>query len=366
MRRLVALVAAATAVLGVGGWPAPASATTPSWQVTSLPFSAGPQNALACAATTFCVAADGHTWRRWNGSRWSSMLGPTTGLTDAYIAAASACPSTTSCMTVGNYQDSLSSTWSSFASRWNGRYWADVALPELAAPFLRDVSCPAINACFAVGDDNLQQLAVAWNGSTWTTVADLPAVPADAEWSQLLGISCWDRNGCIALGYWWNSSTRESAPYADEWDGNVWSTTSPPPEATSADFLSALSCSSSDFCLAVGPGPLETWDGSTWSVQSSTPPSQPVAVDCVAAGDCMVDAAGDYTTDSSGNVTVQSLGTMLHFDGTTLTALPRPAAETSEQGLLYSLDCVDSDYCVATGLRPDSQRQPAMFAEVYS
>lgn len=80
----------------------------------------------------------------------------------------------------------------------------------------------------------------------------------------------------------------------------------------------------------------------------------------------MVDAAGDYTTDSSGNVTVQSLGTMLHFDGTTLTALPRPAAETSEQGLLYSLDCVDSDYCVATGLRPDSQRQPAMFAEVYS
>ena len=366
MRRLVALVAATASVLGLAGWPAPASATTPSWQATSTPLSAGQQTALACATTTFCVAADGHAWLRWNGSRWSSMLGPTTGLTNAYIAAASACASTTACMTVGNYQNSLNSAWSSYASRWNGRYWADVTLPQLAAPFLRDVACPASNSCYAVGDNNDQQLVLAWDGSTWKTAAALPAVPADAEYSQMLGVSCWDRNGCIAVGFWWNPSTHVSSPYADEWDGNRWSAQAAPSEPNGTDYLSALSCSSAAFCLAVGPGPMMTWDGSAWSIASSTPPSQPVAVDCVAQDDCMVDAAGTYTTDNSGAMQVQSLGTMLHFDGTTLTTLPRPAAETSEQGLLYWLDCVNSAYCVATGVRPDSQQQPEMFAEVYS
>src|SRR5689334_9952045 len=62
-----------------------------------------------------------------------------------------ACPSATTCVAVGQYQDAASNV-KSLIERWNGQHWSVVGHPERGTDStLLGVSCPSVTSCFASG-----------------------------------------------------------------------------------------------------------------------------------------------------------------------------------------------------------------------
>ena len=120
--------------------------------------------------------------------------------------------------------------------------------------FLNRVSCPAANACTAVGDyfnssDILRTLVEAWNGTTW--VIQPTPNPTGSTSSQLQGVSCSAATACTAVGTYTPSSTSpNSTPLAEAWNGTTWSMQHVPTFVGGALF--DVSCSAATACTAVG------------------------------------------------------------------------------------------------------------------
>jgi hypothetical protein len=110
-------------------------------------------NGVSCASRTRCFAvgetdASGGPWpygQRWDGSRWSER-----DPEDALYAVSCRAQA---CAAVGD----------GAVDEWHGTGWSNVA-PGMTANLL-DVSCPAMTACFAVGNDYSRR-----------TYADIPVV----------------------------------------------------------------------------------------------------------------------------------------------------------------------------------------------
>ena len=104
------------------------------------------------------------------------------------------------------------------------------------------------------------------------------AAPAEA---LLTAVSCTSSAACIAVG-----QTGAYVPIAERWDGRIWLVqTIPNPSAEGQTNLTGVSCTSTKNCIAVGyyapPLPhsgdegdfpfAERWDGSRWTIQSTPP-----------------------------------------------------------------------------------------------
>ena len=139
---------------------------------------------------------------------------------------------------------------------------------------------------------------------SWTVVPT-PNQPSPALNSSLASVSCAGTSFCMAVGSW-NNGTGLTQGLIEEWNGTAWSISAAPnpPDDTDSP-LTAVSCASSSFCLAVGytggneptSRPFaELWNGSTWSLQYANPafplpPSgfrgQLYGVSCQSASFCM-------------------------------------------------------------------------------
>jgi len=78
------------------------------------------------------------------------------------------------------------------------------------------------------------------------------------------------KRSCIAVGFSVGASGRE-VPFAERWNGSSWSILRTVNPIGVGGQLSAISCPSAGFCVAVGSGPggalFERWNGSRWSLQ---------------------------------------------------------------------------------------------------
>jgi hypothetical protein len=323
--------------------------------------------AESCSAASACTAVGYWTpfdsaqslsfvlAERWNGVTWSVQLAPSPGSTEAVLGGVS-CPTATFCLAVGYDYDGFTGAYQNWAEEWNGTSWTwqSPPGPGNTGTSLNAVSCVTPAWCAAVGEDtpgtDVQDLADVWQSGGWAA----QNVPSPSSLSALLGVSCTAVMACTAVGDQetsdgqygialglsgtaWSvegtaspvnsrllsvscttsactavgvssagSQLTQQYPLAEQLTDGTWTMqTTPNPGGTFTSLVS-VSCTAADACTAVGAQSpagsagnatlAETWNGSVWAVQSTVSQagaagSQLDAVSCVASA---CNAAGYY------------------------------------------------------------------------
>ena len=192
------------------------------------------------------------------------------------------CPSDASCTAVGAYEES-SGRFFSLAEHWNGATWsiepAAAALATVPSRLL-GISCPTAASCYAVGNSTPATssetgLAERWNGTSWSVV---PVPIPKGTASNLTAISCSSSSACTAVGVYRVLPLGQTKVLLERWDGLRWVSQRPPglPKHVTSITLSQVSCSSPKACTAVGQSATssgaaalaEYWNGATWAIQA--------------------------------------------------------------------------------------------------
>jgi RHS repeat-associated protein len=261
------------------------------WSLSELPIPSGPKagekSDVACASVSVCMRVgsmiSGSTpssrAKLLNGSgNWVVSSTPSPAGATASELLGVACPSTTSCRAVGSYVDSGGVT-KNLSLAWNGTAWSVTTVPlpaEATSSELSGIVCTATTACRAVGSyvsgGVRKTQSLSWNGTSWS-VTTTPN-PSGASSSQLSAISCTSSTACRAVGSFVESGTTKTLSMA--WNGTSWSvTTTPNPSGAKESKLTDVSCVSTTFCVAVGRTITsasktevlaEKFNGSAWSV----------------------------------------------------------------------------------------------------
>ena len=201
-----------------------------------------------------------------------------------------------------------------------------------------------------------------WNGTTWSTVADVPNPPGNdpsgLTLSYLTDISCVSAAMCFAVGSHYTSSTGNT-PLIERWDGAAWTIVSGP--ETSNVALEAVSCLSASSCFAVGfGGVIERFDGTSWSVAPSplTNLDNLFSISCNASTNCF---ASGYATDLAG-FEDPTATLVVRWDGTTWSIVPSPTPAKAQTAELFGVTCPSASKCMAVGhyslAAPDDDVRP--------
>lgn len=221
------------------------------------------------------------------------------------------------------------------------------------------ISCFSGDDCVSVGSSSgavLRTYVQGWNGSQWLAI---PSANEDIQAgysSELNSVSCTSPSFCMAVGTFIESFDPPiSRTLAETWNGTQWSIVTTPDGTSSSNDLSAVSCTSPGFCVAVGyetsdesgfpdSGLIEMWDGSSWTLESGSDPSGAVlsGVTCLGSSgsDCV--AVGDTPTSSGSDSLV------LSWDGTSWSVVSSPDPDTGFNNL-SGVSCLGSSDCFAVG-----------------
>jgi hypothetical protein len=135
------------------------------------------------------------------------------------------------------------------------------------------VSCTSEFNCVGVGQSDVASsgqglpLIEHWNGWTWTT-EPTPIPTVDGWEGELSAVSCTSSTACIAVGSF--TTDTSVGPLVEQWNGWSWSIQKTP-NPVGAYQLDGVSCASSTACIAVGNGQqsfAERWDGRRWSFEN--------------------------------------------------------------------------------------------------
>jgi hypothetical protein len=142
-------------------------------------------------------------------------------------------------------------------------------------------------------------------------------------------------------------------PLAERWDGRSWRIqTVRVRGALTGVELDAVSCPSSDWCMAAGPdGLAQTWNGRRWSLLSLPgPPGLTPAysdVSCYDATSCMIVGEADPScAENGGSCNAHAVVVDLRLSGRRWTLQKPPQS----YGALALVACPASERCVATGV----------------
>jgi hypothetical protein len=221
---------------------------------------------------------------------------------------------------------------------------------------LGGVSCSAADSCVAVGSvrggSTNDPVIEHWNGVSWTEA------PTTSPGFNLLGdfltaVSCPSTAFCMAAG-----------TYFSQWNGSIWSSLPDIP----AGGLKAVSCTSATFCVAVGqqfvncPSCLaqtliEQWNGLTWSVVSSPNQGSSLGntlngVACSTPMRCQ--AVGTFSNGSLNQTLAEE------WNGLMWTIVPSPDTAPNVSQGLNSLSCAASTACMAVGSSANGPSQQTL------
>ncbi|MEI6701746.1 MAG: Ig-like domain-containing protein, partial [Actinomycetota bacterium] len=251
--------------------PSNISQTSKTLRLTSVSC----PTATACFAAGFYSTASGEAGLFevrnaagvWHGTQVPAPPGVSGRSKDHRIMGLS-CTSATFCVAVGYYE--APNSWDQAAvSVWNGRSWTSTGSPVpknlstvYKASGLSSVSCATPKYCVAVGHYYLgdggiiHPLLATWNGAQWSAFS--PALPSGAtrlhgsdDWSS---ISCPLPSNCTAVGVFTGDGGSAQAMMARQ-NGGAWVTSSQgifPTQSSPLGSLTAVTCLSSNSCLAIG------------------------------------------------------------------------------------------------------------------
>lgn len=348
------------------------------WSVQPTPLISAAEG-VSCVSASVCIAVGGAVQpgpgtMRWDGKRWRLEATPNPdpvrakGLRGNDFFDGVSCASSRFCVAAGGYATKIYSPDGvhyvpvdrPLAERWNGVKWSLLPFPRVPtggrSGYLGAVSCTSSSACVAVGrfyvgnDPELDErlLAERWNGRTWS-VQSMPA-PAGVADPSITAFSCSSSKFCIAVGS--SDFGVGSQMFAERWDGSSWSPQPAPQIADKGDTqLSSVSCTSSTSCIAVeeyfGPSePLQTlverWNGTNWTIQS-TPNALGgtnllVGVSCTSGRACTAVGWTDVNSDFAPLVA--------RWDGARWSLERTPNAHGAS---LQAVSCTSSVICTAIG-----------------
>lgn len=295
------------------------------------------------------------------------------------------CLTASSCVAVGGYNllTGTSVSWTADVLTQSGSTWAATQAPLPANAQvpgsgvysdaeLNQISCPTSSSCVAAGNyqdstGNKQGMLLTLAGGEWTA-AQAP-LPADASTSDpdvsLYGISCSSTSSCVAVGDYTDSALK-SHPLLLTLNSGSWTAAAAPMPATSpgnSGVLFGVSCPSPSACLAVGNyldsqgtyhGVLLTLAGGSWTAADAKLPADAAAqpftrlygVSCVSAANCTVVGVyyGPSTSAGSGLIL-----TLLNGSWTAVTAPLPPGTSGTPDVTLEDVSCPTSTACVAGG-----------------
>jgi hypothetical protein len=229
---------------------------------------------------------------------------------------------------------------------------------------LLGTSCTSTTFCMSVGHYTNasgidQTLTETFNGSSWSIVPSPDTSPTlDNDLGQ---VSCTSPNFCVAVGDAKNSGFYYQ-PLVEMFDGTSWSIIpSPSTSTTEAQFLNGVTCLGTTFCVAVGAvevtaGHPQTlvlsYDGTQWVITPSPSPSP--SIDILGAVSCpsITDcvAVGVNFNEMAGH------GETLieSFDGAKWMVTPSPNVPGSQDNTVYGISCTSISDCVAVGSYADA------------
>jgi hypothetical protein len=294
-----------------------------------------------------------------------------------------ACPSATSCVAVGNYLDS-SGIWQGLIETKSGSAWktTEVTLPSNAdgdpSVQLTSVACPSVTSCVAVGyyNDSTSGLLVTGSGTRWTaTEAPLPADAQSGQLAYLTSVACPSASSCVAVGGYngTSSASSELIVTGSAGSGSLWTPTEAPLPLNGLSFYNssspAVACSSATSCVTAWTyddlsgtqqGLLESGAGISWTSAEVPLPANASAsnpkvtlgsglgagrpLTCSTAACVMV---GRYV-DSSGNTD----GLLVTGSGANWTQSEAPLPANAAVGgyvALNSVACESATKCIAAG-----------------
>ena len=257
-----------TYCVAVGNYNNNGSGTVPtlieSWNGTTWTIIPSPSetdysnlNGVSCLTPTDCVAvgnSSGQTLvESWSGSSWTIIPSPNQGSLENALSAVS-CMNSGDCVAVGEYY--VGETSQTLVESWNGSTWSIVSSPSpgKGPDSLNSVSCVSSAICTAVGVSapenhpvSHKTLVESWNGSAWSTVAS----PDPGSSNVLSGVSCKNSTDCVAAGNYYDKD-ESFQTLVESWNGKAWLVTTSPNASKRGDSLSAVSCTGSVSCVAVG------------------------------------------------------------------------------------------------------------------
>jgi len=224
------------------------------------------------------------------------------------------------------------------------------------------VSCVGPSFCVAVGYSqdteifppppapnwtNQTAVGAFWNGTTWTGITNLPSVPPGTA-SALNAVSCVSESWCMAVGQV-GSGPATPLTLVEQWNGATWSAVPSPNPGSMTNSLAGVSCSSTNYCVAVGQAtgasgstPLVVvWNGSYWS---------PAVLPALGSGTLSGVSCQGLNCQAVGEATPLTPSPLaLGSNGPTWTFETTPAGAFNSQ--LNSVSCASSAFCVAVGVQ---------------
>jgi len=328
--------------------------TGTKWAIVSSPSPSGAKSsalhAVSCPTASACFAVGNGVFasnpansrvfnERWNGTKWSAQTSPVGASVSPLDSVA--CASSTFCVAAGSYEPLGPPTIRPFLEQWNGTVWTTTLPPVPSgstASTFDHVACVSTMFCVAVGDATIgsqQTLIEQWNGTSWS-------VEPGAVAGSLAGVACTDAMHCVAVG------TSGGQTLVEQWDGMSWTTAS----GAVSGSLNSVSCADASNCMAVGVinlpnSPVLQWNGASWTAIDGPVPGgdgnseiTPTGVSCSAAADCMM--VGHYR-----NFFGYAFAYAGHWDGTAWTTVSMPSSGFGS--LPADVSCASRTDCTAVG-----------------
>jgi hypothetical protein len=208
-----------------------------------------------------------------------------------------------------------------------------------------------------VGTLMLGLLVLAWAqaASAAGFVAQPTPTPRVAS-GTLSAVSCSGSSACLAVGYGVNSLYQQQV-MAESWNGTSWKLANPlRPSTAQRSYLNGVACPSATSCEVVGTysttpqgGQLplaEHWNGSSWTVQPISLPSG-ANVGYLSAVSC-VSATSCVAVGASQTGNTGSNTLAEYYDGTKWFLLKSANGAGASASILNAVSCVGSS-CVAVG-----------------
>ena len=294
--------------------------------------------------------------------RWSL-----TPMLPASSSTAVSCASSTSCTAVTDAAGESSAT----SEIWNGAVWSNLPVPppsgEVTAFGLSGTSCTKPGFCAAVGSyvngtGTRQSLAEflepGGSGSEYRShwAVESSQNPEGAKSTSLTAVSCSSSRFCTAVGRYTNAAGTEVALAERTSIGWEFQEVKTPTGAKWSRLL-GVSCTSLEVCAAVGTYansanevvPLaERWEDQKWSIQSTPSPTGAKASSLTAvscASATACTAVGHYTNSSGVEVTLAE-----QWNGTNwFVAFTPTGGEATAASALQSVSCQSTSACTAVG-----------------
>ena len=342
----------------------------------------GSLSSVSCLSGTSCVAVgqDGHGQplvlagdpSTWSASQAAEIaLGSTFGSFGGLLSVS--CLSATSCVAAGSDGKSEPLTLAGDPSTWSASQAAEITLTGTAfgaQDAHPQLTCPSATACFNLGYDggpggSVGPFILRGNPRTWNHVTPTVMSGVTANYGSLTGAACASPTYCVAVGDAWNSNLQETEPLALRGDPSTWGTaqgheitlgSSFNPHPYGGSSLSAVACTSSTYCVAVGEDgnnqPLVlAGNPSTWSARKAKQITLGkafghggwlVSIACASSTSCV--AVGQ----DKKNQPLMLAGNPGTWSATKARQITL-GSPFSSMGSLSSVACISSTYCVSVG-----------------